>query len=109
MVRRILTNKKFLEYFLDVNSKQQKHLLKGASPEEINTLCEATYNVLNKNVPVDDQTKRKLRRHRNTISELTLKRRPISKRRKILIQRGGFLPIVLKAVLPILASALLSS
>ena len=109
MSRRILKNRRFLEYYLEADGTQRKKLLQHANKEQIDSMCECALNVVKRNVPIDDCTKSALCKHKNAICEVALKKRPLARRKKILIQKGGaFLPIILQTVLPLLASALLS-
>lgn len=90
---------------MEADNIGKKRLLKIANKDQINTLCEATVNVVKKNVPIDSCTRSKLCKHRHAITELTFKKKPLAKKRRILIQKGGFLPIILSTLLPLLASA----
>lgn len=108
MARRILRNQKFQEYYLEADKRGRQHLIKGANKDQINSLCEATLNVLNKNVPVDDGTKAALCKHKRAIHGVACKKTSIAKKKKIFQQKGGFLPIILSTVLPLLANAILN-
>lgn len=107
MVRRILRNKKFLEYYLEADKKSRKHLLKGANKDQVDSLCEATLNIVKKNIPVDSNTKAVLCKHKHIIQDLTIKKKPLHKRKRLLVQKGGaFLPIILGTILPLIAEAI---
>jgi len=108
MVRRILKNKKFLEYYLETDPKSRKRLLKGANHDQIKSLCEATLNVVKKNINVPSKAKQELYKHKAVIKRVAFKKEPISKKKSLLVQKGGFLPIILSTVLPLLANALLA-
>src|ERR1700709_146993 len=107
MVKRVLENKKFLKKYLFCNHKYRKNLISNASPEEISCICEATLNVLNKNVPISDAKVRKLKPYQRVIKKISLEKIPLDKKKKLLVQKGGFLPIILSTVLGLLANQLL--
>lgn len=94
---------------MDADKKSRKHLLKGANKDQVDSLCEATLNVVKKNVPVTPAIKQALMKHKKIITKLALKKEPLHKRRKILIQKGGFLPTVLATVLPLLVNSLIQN
>lgn len=108
MVRRIIRNKKFLEYYLETDPKSRKSLIKGASQDQIKSLCEATLNVVKKNVSIPAHAKHALCKHKSIIKRIAFKKEPIAKKKKLLIQKGGFLPVILNTILPLLATALFS-
>lgn len=109
MSRRILKNRRFLEYYLEADGKQRKKLLENANKDQIDSLCECALNVVKRNIPIDEATKSSLCKHKQAICKVALTKQPLTKRKKILVQKGGaFLPLILQTVLPLLASALFS-
>jgi hypothetical protein len=101
---RLQNNEAFLRYLHNANLKQKKHLIKSASNEEIEALCECAFNILRKNVPLTEKQLSDLRKpkSRKLVYQLADKQIPIKRKRKIANQTGGFafLPIIA----PILAS-----
>jgi hypothetical protein len=61
-------------------------------------------NVLNCNVKLSGCVTRKLRKHKAGLRKVADKRDPISGKKKLIVQRGGFLLPLLSAVLPALAT-----
>jgi len=106
MVKRIRDNEKFLKKYLFCNHQYRKNLIKQATPEQIACICEATLNVVNKNVPISDAKIRKLKPYQRVIKKISFEKIPLEKKRKILVQKGGFLPVILSTVLGILANKL---
>src|ERR1700729_3228422 len=82
-----------------------KTVVKNASPQLVQTLCECCHNVLKGNVPLTAVQKRRLRRHKNTLRELTKKKLSV-KRRKQILQQGGFLAALLAPVIAGMGSLL---
>ena len=63
-------------------------------------ICECTVNIINRNIKVSDQEKRKLSRYRDAIRELVNLKTSQKKRKEILVQEGG------SFLAPLLASSL---
>lgn len=109
MVKRILRNKRFLQYYAVADKSRRRNLLKGASKDEIDSLCEATLNVVKQNVDIPVSTKEEICKHKRTICKVLKQKGNTTSRKRLLIQKGGFLPIIINTILPLLASALFSS
>ena len=95
-----------LRMLRDAKPKLRKTILgdKGL----LTCLCECSKNILKGNVPLSSVQKRKLRRHRRSLRELTLKK--ISKKKKNKIsQKGGFLGALITPILSLLGGMLGSS
>ena len=69
----------------------------------MNSVSECELNVLHGNVKLSDCTRRKLRKYRQLRSVVD-RRVPLARKKKLIIQRGGFLVPLLTAVLPTLAT-----
>jgi hypothetical protein len=61
-------------------------------------------NVLNGNVGLTGCAKRKLQKHMTVLRNVADKRSPLSAKKRLIEQKGGFLLPLLTAVLPALAS-----
>lgn len=85
--------------------KRFKSLIKTAGSGDILTLSECAKNLLLGNIPMTQNQKNKLKKYKNKIKILALKKNSISKKRRML-QRGGgaFIPLLAS-----LAGSLLSS
>ncbi|GFY07034.1 uncharacterized protein TNCV_4203051 [Trichonephila clavipes] len=89
-----------LLHVLSAASPQQRNaILKSATNEQIKTLCEICQNVLAGNVPKANV--KRLCRYKRTIRQLADRSISLGRKRKLLTtnQTGGFLPLVLPAVL----------
>ena len=82
-----------------------KALIKSASPELVRTLCECCHNVLKGNVNITSAQKRRLRRHKTSLRTLTRKKLSL-KRRKQILQKGGFIGALLSPILSVLKGVL---
>lgn len=80
--------------------QQRIAILKTASSRQINSICEICKNVLAGNVPVNIK---KLKKYKRNIRALAAKSTSLNHRRKILInQKGGFLPLILPGVISLI-------
>lgn len=96
----------FLKYCACSSPKDRKKILKSATKDQIRSLCEVTLNVAKKNVHVPAIVKQRLCNHKKAIRIIADRKGSLLKKKKTFIQSGGFLPILLKTVLPIIASSL---
>lgn len=100
---RVLKNINFLKYLCTCNPKQRKASITLADPDAILALVECCINVLCGNVKLTDGQKKRLRKHRTVLRRICRKI-PISKRKHILVQKGGFLPFLLAPLLSLVSS-----
>lgn len=84
--------------------KLRRQLLANCSDEFIHCLCECAHNLSKGTVPVDSTQFKKIDRHRNKIRALLDKDSNKEKRRSFLIQKGGFLPLLLAPILAALGT-----
>ena len=82
-----------------------KLLLKGASPELTKALCECALNILKGNVKISASQKKKLSRYKKHL-RLLVKKKTSLKKRKQLLQKGGFIGALLTPILSVLGSLL---
>ena len=96
-------NKNFLKLLCNSNKKLRKSLIQNGSKDQINSLCEIVLNLLNGNIKISDEKLNKLSKKRNSLKQFIQKNVAI-KKKKYLIQRGGFLEILIPAIISGLAS-----
>ena len=80
-------------------------VLKGASPDLIRALSECSLNLLKGHIPLTSNQMRQLRRHKQSV-RLLAKKKTSLKRRKQLLQKGGFLGALVKPLLGVLGGLL---
>lgn len=91
----------FLRALSAASPKQKKLLLKNASASEISAICEVCLNLLAGNFPVNIQ---KLRKYKTAIRKVACRSTSVKNKKRILVnQSGGFLPMILPAVISALA------
>jgi hypothetical protein len=79
-----------------------KAVLKSAPDTVVKTICNAALNVQKGGrVTLNDQQKKLFGKHRKSIEALVSKKVPLSKKRKVLSQRGGafWIPAMIGAAL----------
>lgn len=103
-MKNIKKNYHLLSVLARATPAQRKAILKQATPNEIKVICEICHNTLQGNIPVNIS---KLKKYKSSIRKLTNKKIPIKKKKKILInQTGGFLPLILGPLLSLVAGTI---
>lgn len=92
----------FLKVLAKCNAKQRKALILNINPNLLKCLCECSLNVLKGNVKLTSNQKKQLSRHKRTLRTL-VDRKISTKRKKKILQKGGFLPALLAPILSTLA------
>ena len=105
MSARIERNLPLLKVLCGAKPALIKAVLKGASPDLINTLSECSLNILKGNVRLTSAQKKQLCRYKQSLRALS-KKGTLLKRRKQILQKGGFLGALLKPVLSVLGGLL---
>src|SRR5579859_147798 len=95
---RVVANEAFLRFLHNSNTKQRKQLCKIANKDQILSVCECAFNILQKNIPLSDKQKLQLRRHKSAVYKLADKSVSLSDKKKTLEQSGGFLPALLTPI-----------
>jgi len=68
----------------------------------VNCISECVLNVLNGNIALTGCDRRKLRKHNLALRKHVDKQVPLSGKKRLIVQRGGFLLPLLECVLPTL-------
>ena len=98
-MKRLRVHKHMLHVLKNCKPCTRKIILKNGSGELVKTLCEICLNVLNGNAKISKKCKNHLRKYKTILRKLAKPKSSLSNKRKILVQKGGFLPIILSAVL----------
>lgn len=105
MTKRLERNFDFIKILCKNKKKNlRRAILENADPDLILCLCECCDNLLKGNVPINSEQKQKLSKHKNHIRNLANRKNTIKEKRNILIQQGGFLPLLLTPILSIAGS-----
>ena len=108
MTKRLRSNLDELKVLRKAKPKLRKSIIRAAEKDLITCLSECSHNVLNGNIQLSAKDKKALKRHRKALRELAKKKLSTTKRRNLLVQRGGFLPALLAPILTV-ATTLLTS
>jgi len=109
MMKRIKANYHTLHVLKNAKPKLRGAIISEGGKELINGTYECVLNVLNGNIPLSTCVKRRLKNHKLAFRRLADKRVRHSAKKRLLVQKGGFLLRLLSTVLPILASAIFRS
>lgn len=100
-MKKLKQNYHFLKYLNKCTPKQRRALLQGADASQIACICEICLNVLNGNIAVN---KKRIQKYKKALRNLTKRSTSVKTKRKILAnQSGGFLPMIIPAVLSAVA------
>ena len=80
-------------------SKQRNQIISNGNNDLIKSLCEITNNTLNGNVKLNKKCVSKIKRYKTSMRNISDSKRSLSSKRRELIQKGGFLPVILGALL----------
>jgi len=76
----------------------QRDIIKRAKAPLINKICECVLNILNGKVKISDDDLKKLEPYKKTFRKLLEKKTKLANKKKLIIQRGGFLQIILPLI-----------
>ncbi len=75
-----------------------------ADKDLVRCLCECIQNVAVGNVKIGKSRRLKLKKHRATLRSIINRKTPLGRKRKLLSQTGGFLPLLLAPIIGIAGS-----
>jgi hypothetical protein len=105
--KRLQNNITYIDVLAKAKPNQRKAILMTADKELILSICECVLNVLNGNIPLKIHELEKLKKYKSHLRKLASDNIHVKHKRDILVQKGGFLPVVLAPILGI-ASQLLA-
>ena len=85
-------------------AKLRQDFLRKLPNSGIKAVCECALNAIKGNVPLTSYQKAKLRGHKRTLRKLADKSIPLFKKRRLIVQKGGFLGVLIPAALSVLTS-----
>lgn len=98
-MKRLVENKHILHVLSKSNSKLRKAILNNSDADLIRTICEICLNTLRGNTQISKTHRNELKKYKTTIRSLGTSKLPLAARRNILVQKGGFLPLLLRTLL----------
>ena len=79
--------------------KLRKAILLNSDAELINVLQDCVYNVLRGNVKLPKGVDRHLDKYKSVLRKFVYEKANVARKRKLLIQKGGFLPFLIPAAI----------
>lgn len=94
----------FLQALAHAHPMQRRALLKTAKNDQIESLCEICLNILAGNIPVNVN---KMKRYKSLLRGLARKTSNVQQKKRMLVnQSGGFLPLLAPAIISTLGGIL---
>ena len=103
MSRRLKKHAATLYLLAKAGPRVQKAVLREADPALLTTVCECAKNILNGNVPLSPAEKRRLTLYKKQLRQLTNRRLGQTTKKRVIVQKGGFLPALLGPLIGTLA------
>jgi hypothetical protein len=97
-----------LDFLGHCSPKLRKIVLSQADGQLVLAICECMLNFLLGNVKINDRVLDKLQKHKQNIRLLVDKGKTIKQKKDLLVQKGGFLLLIIPAVLEIVTNLLKS-
>lgn len=99
-MKRIKENRQLLDLISKCkNSKDRKVFLQKGSDEFIKAIIEIVLNVLKGNVDLTEKIKKKLKKYKRVMRKIICPKVSLKFKRRVLIQKGGFLNVILPALI----------
>jgi hypothetical protein len=102
---RLKRNLTFLDLLVKAKKRQRDALINTATSDQLQCICDCATNILNENIPLTECEIKKLLRFQKHIRYIANSEDRIGNK-KVVIQKGGFLPILLTPILSAAASLL---
>ena len=107
MSARLKKQLNYLKILRKSNPKTRSAILQNADKELILCICECVENTLNGNVKVNPAQQKQLKKYTTVLRQIRAKGGNLKTKKKLLVQKGGFLPALLAPILASLASTVL--
>lgn len=104
---KIKRNFESLKVLSSCKKRMRNSIIKSSTQDLIDSICECILNLLNGNLSLSEDDEFRLGKYKNPLRKL-LKKLSLKEKKKILIQKGGFLQILLPSVITGLASIISS-
>jgi len=98
-INRFSKNKNYRCLLSNCKNKLRKAIVSNSNREQIFSVCECVLNVSNGNVKLNKEDFVKLKKYKKYFKRLLDKKRSLQEKKKLLIQRGGFLQFLIPAVI----------
>jgi hypothetical protein len=93
-----------LSLLASANPSLRKAIIKACDKDFICCICECIKNVTEANVPIPHDSLKQLKRHRRILDKIVDKRTHLPVKKRLIVQHGGFLSILLPPLLGVIGS-----
>lgn len=100
--RRIARQTAFLKLLYKCPPRQRKALIQYVTDEQLAAISQIAFNILQGNVPMNEEHKKKLKRYRTVIRSLASRRVSKARKRQALLRYHSLIPHLIKPALPLL-------
>ena len=89
--------------------ENQRDVIRRAKGPLINKICECILNIINGKIKLSTEDFEKLKPYKNLFRKLIAKNTKIKEKKRLIIQKGGFLQILIPAIISGLATIISSA
>ena len=104
MNKRFEKNRKLLEIVGECKKKLRNSIILNSDNDFILTIIECVLNIMNGNVNLNDENFKILKPYNKTFEKLIKKKISLNNKRKIIVQKGGFLQFLIPAIISAVGS-----
>ena len=104
MNKRFEKNRKLLEIVGECKKKLRTSIILNSDNDFILTIIECVLNIMNGNVNLNDENFKILKPYNKTFKKLIKKKISLNNKRKIIVQKGGFLQFLIPAIISAVGS-----
>ena len=106
-MKKLIKQRDMLNLLASSKRNYKKILIDNADAKLLEAICESADNLLIGNLPITEENKHALKKHRKSLVKLA-DNTSIEQKKKVLNQRGGFLNILIPAIISGVASIISS-
>lgn len=103
----VIKNLPVLKTLATAPPKLRRMILENGNLQLIKAIVECIENVLKGNITLEEASFKKLKKHKSALRAVSKSPNKLSQKKKVIIQKGGFLPALLLPVITVLAEKLL--
>ena len=104
MNKRFEKNRKLLEIVGECKKKLRNSIILNSDNDFILTIIKCVLNIMNGNVNLNDENFKILKPYNKTFKKLIKKKISLNNKRKIIVQKGGFLQFFIPAIISAVGS-----
>lgn len=99
---RIKEHENYLKLLTTANKRLRKSIITSSNRDQIFAICEIILNLLKGNINISKTTYEKLQSYKNLLRKIV--KRSSLKKKKYLIQKGGFFEVLIPTIVSTLAT-----